>query len=371
MIDTVKLVLKMDQPLVASNIFQPSLRSMPLGYKGYFRAVANPSAATKKLGIYEPRMTYVQHPIGHRSKPCELTIELSLPKLIYRNNFDELVNADYPQVIQRLKQFLLSKGIFAFSHWIEDAEVRAIHYSKNIIFDDFTSCSSILQALSTVDISRTYDVQKTDFRNGGHVYHIHTNSLDIAFYDKLADLAKARTSEKRAIERDNYAQLSLFNDFKEQRPLAVLRYEVRLNSKKQITNELTTIKSTAQITLHDLFSTTIAQNVLKRHWKRFFQNLDLLQLDTDKPEHILANILKEPGQKRPLNILARIGMTFLLKNSDPRRIRRLLEDALGDHVWGRLKSLRSPPDKRNYRAMLHIDQSLEQFSPTKLADMKL
>lgn len=117
----------MDKPLHSRANFQPTLDSVKADYFGYFKAMANPSAADKKLGNYRPRLTYFQRPRGSYRAAYELVIELSLPKVAFGNNFDELTDADYNLVVKQLQSALRDMGIFLFTKQIETAEV---HYSQ-------------------------------------------------------------------------------------------------------------------------------------------------------------------------------------------------------------------------------------------------
>ena len=360
----------MDKPLHARANFQPTLDSINPDYFGYFKAMANPSAATKKLGKYQPRLTYTQRPRGYKRASYELAIELSLPKIAFGNNFDELTDADYNLVVRQLQEAMREMGVWLFTSQIEQAEVRALHYSKNFVFKDYTSCSAVLQMLRTADISKTYDIQNTNFRNGGYVLHVHTNSLDIAIYDKLADLRQAKTSDKRAQEKDNFVQMDLLDQLARQQPTAVMRYEVRLNGKKKITSALAAIGFDKPLTFKSVYSTQLAKSLLQYHWQTFFSNLPKLALDTDDPDKLLANILQSDELTGPRQAAAQLGMALLLTNSEQRHIRSLFEDRFGKHAWSRLKPLTKPPKKVQYKTILGINLMLEQFEPTTMDQIK-
>jgi hypothetical protein len=360
----------MDRALSSRANFQPTLNAISEDYFGYFKAVLNPSAINKKLGKYQPRLTYTQRPRGYQRAAYELVIELSLPKIAYGNNFDELTDTDFPRLVKQLRDTLKEMNIWLFTHQLEEAEVRAVHYSKNFVFTDYTSCSSVLQMLRTADISKTYDVQSTDFRNGGYVLHIHSNSLDIAIYDKLADLQQSKTSEKRAIEKDNYVQLDMLDLIAPKKPVSVMRYEVRLNGKKKTRDALAAVGFTEPLTLKSVYSAELAKKLLQNHWQNFFDNLPKLALDTDDPDKVLANILRSKELTGPTQAAARLGMALLLKDSEDRYVRTLFENRFGKHAWARLKPLTKQPAKVQYKTILNINKMLELFEPTKIEDIK-
>jgi hypothetical protein len=130
--------------------------------------------------------------------------------LFFGNNFDELSDELFAPLVNELsKRIWAVYDIRISPDEIKQASVAKIDYSKNIIFTNRTPISSVIRTVASADIPRTYDVQKTDFRNGGQIYHIHANIIDIVIYDKVADLKQAKVSEKRSHEKYNYSQLKL------------------------------------------------------------------------------------------------------------------------------------------------------------------
>ncbi len=166
MIDTIKLSIEFSKrPHWAIN---PKLFKEADAESGVFKALVNPSSINKKLGLYIPRLTYLERPNRYKGRTCTANIELSLPKLIYKNNFDELTDKDFSKVTRRLKESLKKHcGIWLTTEQIEKARVSKVDYSKNIIFPDRTPVSTLIEKVQMADISKTYDTQKTNFRNGG------------------------------------------------------------------------------------------------------------------------------------------------------------------------------------------------------------
>ncbi|MCA9388962.1 hypothetical protein KC644_04390 [Candidatus Berkelbacteria bacterium] len=328
--------------------------------------MSNPSAASKKLGKYEPRLKYTQRPRkGGFGCEYELEIELSLPKLVFNgSNLDELTDSHFPEILQRLKEEIRERNIWLFTRQIQEAEVRSIHYSKNIVYQDYTSCSSILNILAAADISHVYDLQKTDFRNG-RVFHVHTNSLDIAIYDKIADLQRAKISDKRAEEKDNYSQLKLLETLPKQDPLSVLRFEVRLNGKDKIRRSLSCVESSYDLVFEQLYSEELAKKVLIAYWAEFFGKIRKIDLDQNTPIDLLENILREPTLTGPQQGLARLGMVIVSAESDSRHLRNLLEDRFGKNTWNRIKKLAETPHKSRYKSLIELEKQLKDFQPIR------
>ena len=133
-------------------------------------------------------------------------------------------------------------GIITTAQTIAQASIAAIHYSKNMYLTDGSTPHFYINKIKEANIRLSLDTNQTDYRNEGHSYKWHANYYEVAFYDKIRDLEKAKLSNKRAVEKDNELQLPLFKKLqKRSKKFEVLRMEVRLNRRtkiKQLFNEL-------------------------------------------------------------------------------------------------------------------------------------
>lgn len=340
---------------------------------GLVKAVANPSSAYKKRGVYQPRLTYTERPTRLYTKTYELAIELSLPKLMYGNNFSELADANFTEVVKKLSDTVKTTyGIWLFPHQLEQASVRKIDYSKNIIFTDRTPVVTVVTNMRMADISKVYDVQNTDFKNGGHVYHIHTNSLDIAMYDKIADLKQEKVSPRRSREKDGYTQMSLLDELEKQKTVTVARFEVRLNGLKKIRSELAAVGIASGTTFKELYSTDLSRKVLLRHWNNVFDRIPKGLLDSDTAEHLLINSKKANDDIKMMEALARIGYAYLLKDKDERYVRNLLEGLFSSSQYRRFRQKnREPPNPSQLKTLIHVTDTLTAMKPVSIEDYTL
>lgn len=281
MIDTIRLIL--DEGTFHINDpdrFQPNAKTIldlkeRFSSRGLMKAVLNPSKQEKQDGGYAPRLTLRRRP----PNIVELVIEFSIPKLLYGNNFDEVAETDFSQVIEALQNKLEAWNIYIFAALLRSAPVGAIHYGKNIVLPRYSLCKSIINMLSKVPVSRWLDHNKVEYRNGGHLYKTHSNSFELAFYDKLKDLQQAQRGDKRAYEPDNEIQSDLFEHFGMALELQVLRMEVRLNSRAQIQRMLKSAElPDDDLRFSALFSKEIAQKVLLHHWKPYSKSLPLIAM---------------------------------------------------------------------------------------------
>jgi len=374
MIDTVKIIVPFSsQP---KWVTEAKLLQKLDATKGVFVAYNNPSSSYKKLGIYQPRLTYTERPRGNYQKVYELAIEFSSPKLLYSNNFTELKDTDFDAVVVKLAEVLRDTyGVWLFPHIIAKARVGKIDYSKNIVFDDRTPVSTITEILRKADISRRYDLQHTNFKNGGHVYHIHFNSLDIAFYDKVADLRQTKVSEKRSYEKSGYTQLSMLDELEKQKTVSVARFEVRINGVAKLRKELEAIGvDSTDLSFRSLFSTEISRKVLLRHWKNIFDELPKTPYATlDTVEQNLIAFKQTYPYAKPAVTSMSVMLAMLRKDHDDERyVRNLVEELFGKHTYYRYKrNGRSPPTKTQLKTLLLIEATLTAMTPVSIDDYTL
>jgi hypothetical protein len=230
--------------------------------RGMTKLVLNPPKGDRKRGVYYPYLTL----INRRNKlgiwEEGLMLQVSLPKLMFGNNFDELSERNFPEVVAKLKRCLQMMDVRVFETLLENAEVVAIHFGKNIILQDGTTAKMLIDKIAQGEYSVRLDTELTKYRNNGLGWKLHTNHHEVAFYDKKADLAQAKISERRSEETDNYPQLNLFDKPKEYRPLEVLRMEVRLNSSRMIKQVFEKASITTPKTFKSMFSEATATKVL-------------------------------------------------------------------------------------------------------------
>ena len=374
MIDTVKILLNYSsRPEWAKD---PKLSSHLDISKGVFVAYNNPSTVYKQQGIYQPRLTYMERPKDQHAKLYQLAIEFSAPKLLFGNNFAELTNADFDTIIAKLVNVLhITYGISESPRVLEKAQVGKIDYSKNIVFTDRTPISTITEALRKADISRRYDVQHTDFKNGGHIYHIHANAIDVAFYDKVADLRQNRVSEKRSYEKGGCTQLNMLDELEKQKTISVARFEVRLNGVVKIRKELTAVGiDSVDLSFRTLFNIDIPRKILLRHWNNIFDELPKAPFAViDSAEQNLIAYKQAYPYAKLAETSSAVMLAMIRKDhSDERYVRNLIEELFGKDTYYRHKRNGcSPPTKTQLKTLLQIRTALTEMSPVNISDYTL
>lgn len=336
------------------------------GYNGPIQAHLNTSKSDKKFGVYHPSFTYHQNPTGSPFAKYVLNVQLSLPKMVFGNNFVELADTDFDGVVMAIKQELERIGLDISTEEIENSEAVKIDFSKNIVFNDYTSTSTVIKSISTADISKVYDVELTKYKNGGQAFHIHTNCEDIVIYDKVEDLKQAKISDKRSIEDDNHIQLKILDKLKDKQGLSVIRFEVRLNGKRKIRASLDDAGVEYEnLSLRTLFKTDTAQKVLLNAWNKLVATVPKVPLSDEDPLALFDDITKDPSITKQ-QAEAKLGALWLLSVEDTRAIRNIYDKRFGKHTWGRSKNLRDPPSNRQLKTLLHIADKLQEMKPVTL-----
>lgn len=359
MIDTVKLYLTADEFTLLEHC---ELMSFTVK-TGVSRMVRNPSRNELRAGMYLPRLTLTRRPT-RTGVQQSLTVEFSAPKLVYGNNFDELTDKDFGLVVQRLEASLRYMGVVVSMNKLASAKVACWHPSKNILLDNPLGCQVVINTLRKADYTRVYSIQKTNFQDG-EVLHFQCNSKDIAFYDKLADLRQAKTSDKKSTEVDNQLQVSVLDDIGVINDFSVLRYEVRINGIRAMQHNFKDINK-EDLVFSRLFNARLSRQLLLNHWEVFSSQIDYLSLDVNMPLELLQNYLAENKNATPQASLAAVAGLFIANQESTTALRNTLDKRFGRHYWPKLKPNMKTIKGRRYSDITKVTSSLNEFQPTRI-----
>ena len=380
MIDTIVLTLKSNMfAIFEPDLFSPSTRGLTDPTAGYYRlggrsnitCKQNPTPSELKRGIYKPRLTITKRINREGNFEMPLKIEFSIPKLLYGNNFDELTDADFAAIIQKLKVILKEMGVRVFERFLINAPVSSVHYSKNIALTDYTTPYTYLNQLTKLNINKRLDTNRTDFRNEGHSYKYRANSFEIAFYDKIRDLEKAKISEKRAEEKDNALQLGLFDVLKQRKPFEVLRVEIRLNRRQKINQILKKIGKEVEPTFANIFNQNTAKKVLLHYLSEIEEAYPpLLIYQYDSPQKLFQGLLTANPELKPTQALELMGFRVLLDEIGVREYRQIIK-RYGSYYWYSLnKRMKKLKQTSEISVFSMLKKQLAEFKPMKLVDFQ-
>lgn len=368
MIDTIVLILPLDEiDIKDTNIFTPytnanNILNNPLR-GGFITASFTPTKKEYQRLGYLPRLTLMRQVKRPTLSGSSLKIEFSAPKLVFGNNFLELSEAQLPMVISSLQKQLEKIGVLVSRASLLKARVTTIHYSKNILLRDYSTPATYTKLLSKANVTKQLDLNRSDYRNEGHALRLHNNSFELIFYDKIKDLQKAKTSEKRAIESDNGIQLDLLDQLKQIKPFEVLRIEARLNTTRKIKHVLGMLDfNQCKLSLDTLFCSKISQAVLKHYFDVVYQSIPILALlDDNSPKVVFEKLMRENRKASIQHNLKLLGLHQLLSQIGVREFRDLIKHK--SHAWYSLKKdldeLQLTPQTQ---PLALIENKLDQFA---------
>lgn len=369
MIDTIKLTLdKTMFTILDRSKFHQDMMNVS---HGFYKLVQNPTKAELKAGIYKPCLTLTPRFNCSRRSETTLTIQLSLPKLLKGNNFDELVDSDFAKAVSRLEAKLIEMGIGVTTSVLEKAPASAVHYSKNIPLTKGLTPYFFIKRFNEANIKQSLDTEKTSYRNDGQMFKSHCNSYEIAIYDKLKDLQAAKISEKRAYEDCNALQLNLLDEIDRKKHFEVLRMEIRLNCRQKIRQVFKALGIENDLTFKSVFSSKISQTVLLYYLNEIKgERLPLLDLQGKGDIGFLSEIALSNPKIKPPRALELLGIKRAVSEAGPREVKKIFKN-YSDRSWYRffaeakkikLNGLKDPFET--------IRKSLLEFKPLKLVDFQ-
>lgn len=384
MLDTV--ILKMTHPsfaVVKPELFTPVLTihshapgDVPMNnIRRTF--IQNPSMEDKREGFYKPRLTVERRPKDDVLE-YELSIELSIPKLLYGNNIQELRETDLDQVVMLLKSRLFLMGIDTEKEVIKNATVATVHFGKNILLPYPLSSTEAIRDLQKAEMGKTLDVNHRHYANGGEALYFYSSTKNFVFYDKVKDISKPKNKsmdkEKVRYEKELIENGAL-------KGLEVLRYEIRLNRQVTIKSYLTKITKTKydDISFKNIFKEILWKTVIVGSWEEIMSrpyNQLAFKMEMTDEEVLNALIQKKLGLKRDAHSLNKIingfGLYSLIKKLGVKLVREKFtkewsSKSCGNRLDEKIKqSAVALEDVPNTQAITIIDQTLRKFERVSL-----
>ncbi|MFC1870690.1 hypothetical protein ACFLXW_00310 [Candidatus Dependentiae bacterium] len=318
MIDTIILTLnsnmyRLTHPEKFSPCAQWALE--PGAWRPKRQSKQNPTPKQYAKGIYLPRLT-----LTARSTPCNkrdvlLRIELSLPKLFFGNNIQELQYKDFHPCTQKLQEALQQMGIAVCHDALANAPVSAIHYSKNIPLTDGTTPHYLITQIKQANVKLSLDTNQTEYRNDGHSYRWHCKSYEIIFYDKIRDYQKDRTPHNRPL-------LSPLRKRRSRQKYEIFRMEVRLNKRHKIKQLFKLLGIQSDYTFKKLFKPAIAKKILLYYIDELERMRPAwLDYKTDNDKQLLAALVIHNPTMGAKKIMQLFGFKKMLEMKTMRELR--------------------------------------------------
>lgn len=339
---------------------------------GHEKYVKNPTKAHLESGHYYPRLTWHRRKRDKIAWESNIYIEFSCAKLIYLNNVDELCDSQFSDVVRTLKKRIEEMGIGISVRDLTYAQVRVVHYSKNIPLTDGYTSQYVISELGKINLNKRFDLTKARYMNDGQSLCAYSQSHSVIIYDKIADLARGK---KRAIDRDQTPlQLSLFHSFSMMPvPPEILRIEARLSQKVKMNALFKKIGISEHPTFKQVFSSARSKKVLTHYWETMLTgNMAVLFAHLPTIKDLLKQIQLSHIRIKPKEAIYRTGLIWLMRDgSGARELRSVLTKHANYQTWYRIaKAARETGDalgKFKPRAWYEqIRKALDIFLPYKI-----
>lgn len=359
----------------ARGIFQEPFLPFPPG-QPYIKCINNPSKEDKLRGIYRPRLTIVKRVgSGKGGFGINLHIELSLPKFMFGNNFDELRDADLEAIVTKLTRELLLMGVHVSKSNLMEAEVHAVHYSKNVVFTDHTTASLILGYLEKIKLDQRLDLNSTEYRNHGEAVRYYAKSHELVFYDKVADLAKSKDRATEKDDREQNLQMGFFDQLRRDGQLIeVVRMELRLKNRQKMKLLFQKLGIENDLTFASMFSMKLSQRLLLNEWNAIYAEMCPVLLQELKTSELLPLIAKQRPQWTPKRVLSLIALHAIIRDVGYRKFRGQFTKYFSARVLQRMYADLKELDFKilnKAKPFEYITQTLRDFVPLKKRDFTL
>lgn len=368
MIDTIVLTLKeKDFQITEPERFIPNANLVLNNRLQNLIAKQNPTKKELKNKIYKPYLSLSNRINTLHFYEPSLKIELSLPKLLFGNNFQELQYKDFSSVADKLVTSLSSMGVKVSLESVYNAQVATVHYSKNFVFTDGTIPYHYIKKIKQANLKNSLDVNQTDYRNEGHSFKWHCNSYEVVFYDKLKDLEKAKISEKRAIEKCNTIQLNTFDKIRNKiNKLEVLRMEVRLNKRTKIKQLFQKLNIKSDLTFKKLFKPAISKKVLLHYLDELeTQSIDLTSFKYNSDKELLSALIVNNPELKPKQIFQIFGLRKAFDFANTKELQNMFPN-LNLKTWSRfIKEVNQVKYRNRTSSFTDLRDKLERFKPVR------
>ena len=373
MIDTIKIRLPLKEATYEiGDKFHPiPLRDIYWSTKTHISTLFNPGKSIAKNTIYTPTYIGEKYLVNGEANFC-LGIELSLPKLLFGNNVEELAPGEesLSKILNCLSAAILRDiGMKYSSDELLRSEVVKLHVGKNFIFDDPGAPTFIIDTLYKSRADRICDNSKVKYENLGSAFKMHTNNKEAIYYDKKKDLEKSFRSLKRAIDQTTTDEAK-----KEDSPIdqllsdnssGILRLEVRLNKRRLIRQAFPSIGN--DLSFKNVYLNAPVMQYLKLQWAKATENISMVRLGkTDvctSFEAVAANGAYSNSLRDSLAVAAAIQ---IINEHGLNYLRSIAEKYYKRDAWYRFSKHVFVPESFHPLYLKKVTDELEDYTPIRL-----
>jgi hypothetical protein len=235
-----------------------------------------------------------------------LKIQMSLPKLLYRNSLQEVIEGKLDRVLECLQASLQHVGIHTDCATLANATVSAAHFAKNIPLPPHIQMRDIARELCRIDINKIIDVREKEVKHGGRWLNLHSGTVGRVFYDKVSDCLRPKNKREDKYHIDH--ERAIVERYHLQ-SREVFRYEYRLQRTPtvvRVINAMLKREAKMPVVFRDLFTPGLWKAIVVDSWQTIM----------DRPENQLALF----AEQNPLALLWHILSKVTGENPSARKI---------------------------------------------------
>lgn len=377
MIDTIKIRLPLkDGPYKNDDEFYPT----PLREVRYFSpqphiaTILNPGKKLANNTKYTP--TYIGEKILTNNGfgvGYYLGVEVSLPKLMFGNNVEELSPGEDSLnsiVLVLQKAIYRDVGLKYTEEEILSSGVAKLHIGKNFRFDDPGAPTVIVNAIRKSRADRVCDNNETKYENNGYSFRFHTNKRETIYYDKKSDLLQSLKSPKRAIDNTATDEIrdedSPISELLSDRFSGILRLEVRLNDRRYIRKAFPSISD--DLSFKNVFLNANIMQCLLSEWRKTTENISMIQLGRSDVLSIFEAVATDrlSNNYSLRDSLSIAAAAHIINATSLDYLRRLIEKYYGKRDWSRLKKKLINPESNRSSYFKKVEKELQEYNPIRL-----
>ncbi len=349
----------------ATNFFKPPY--VQFGLRKSVKADRNPTAQDKRNGNYMPRLTLIKA-VRRGSIPITLNVEFSAPKIIFNDNFNEITESDFEYLCVQLERKLYNMGVVVKNRdSIRNALVSTVHYSKNITLTDYSTAYEVLSDIEKCNYTTRKQLDRQKYRGGGEAVHFYSRRWGLCVYDKLNEHKRFKVSERGLLEKDNYCQLSLFDDSPLTSPFQMIRFEARYIGRPQIGKALKDANVPVEaITLRNLFKERIAKAMLLHELDKLRDTYPNISLSDKEQPQLLMELSVQNPKVQIGTLLQALAYKSLVDATGSRDIRKM--GNFSSQQWYNLNKKINGLNfaRRKLKSFDVMEEQIEKFMPVKL-----
>ena len=210
-------------------------------------------------------------------------------------------------------------------------------------------------------------LDRQKYRGGGEAVHFYSSKWGLCVYDKLNEYTRSKVSERGLLEKDNYCQLSLFDDNPLASPFQMIRFEARYIGRPQIDKALKEVGITPEsLTLRQLFKENIAKTMLTHELDKLRDTYPAINLTDKKPPQLLIELSVQNPKVQIGTVLQALAYKTLIEATGSRDIRKM--GNFSSQQWHNLNKKINGLNfaRRKLKSFDLIEEQLGKFTPVRL-----